>query len=325
MSRCTWPSAVMDSRYLKPRTPIRTPATEPRPPMTEYPKIVMLSTGGKLPGLSAWSNKTSSAPATPAMTPATAKPASLIWVVGTAAEAAARSLSLVPMRTRPARALRMPLTARMASTRNARHTRYISYSLLRSKRCNSRGLGTPSAGMNCGNVAWFKKYWSRAMASARVVTARNSPLMRSAGRPTSSATAAPTTPDTETTMKKSAFQWATMFPATTPATPAMPNWPRLIWPPQPVSTTRDTPIIAQMMAKPASSWLLGPHVWGIQMNARASTAKIARRAHFTSGSRRNSLGTAFSAPTADHDDAPASSARLSLLDWASRAMTITAR
>ena len=61
----------------------------------------------------------------PAMVPATRKAASLIRVVGTDAESAARSLSRVAMMTRPAR---VPRTLRAASTdrsRKARQTAYI--------------------------------------------------------------------------------------------------------------------------------------------------------------------------------------------------------
>ena len=64
-------------------------------------------------------------PATPAMVPATRKAASLILVVGTDAESAARSLSRVAMMTRPARVLRTLRADSTDSARNARQTAYM--------------------------------------------------------------------------------------------------------------------------------------------------------------------------------------------------------
>ena len=68
--------------------------------------------------------------------------------------------------------------------------------------------------------------------------------MRSAGRPTSTATSAPTMPAVNITAKKSQPWVDASMPATPDATPEMAYCPREIWPVQPVSTTSDTPTMA---------------------------------------------------------------------------------
>ena len=64
-----------------------------------------------------------SAPATPAMTPATTKPKRRVRTVGTAIAAAARWLSRTAMSARPLRARRSPWTSRRVSTSTPRQTR----------------------------------------------------------------------------------------------------------------------------------------------------------------------------------------------------------
>ncbi len=49
-----------------------------------------------------------------------------------------------------------------------------------------------------------------------------------------------------------------MFPAVTAPVPTMANWPRLMWPPQPVSTTSDTPTIAHTSVSDRVVVVLGP-------------------------------------------------------------------
>jgi hypothetical protein len=76
--------------------------------------------------LRACSSITSSAPATPAMHPASMNPESFTIVVGTAAASAARWLSRVAMRTRPERDFLTPADTRIARPRNARQVAYIT-------------------------------------------------------------------------------------------------------------------------------------------------------------------------------------------------------
>ena len=73
--------------------------------------------------------------------------------------------------------------------------------------------------------------------------------MRSAGMPSNMAASEPAAAATARVMNRSTFQRLTRLPATMAPTPTSANCPRLIWPPQPVSTTRLTatrPQIAMM-------------------------------------------------------------------------------
>ena len=75
------------------------------------------------------------------------------------------------------------------------------------------------------------------MANARVVTARKSPGMRNAGRPTRMATTAVTAPPySMTTGSGSDVPRCT---ATSVPTATSPNWPSETWPAQPVSMVSD--------------------------------------------------------------------------------------
>ncbi len=73
------------------------------------------------------------------------------------------------------------------------------------------------------NLSGLKKYASRAMAKASVVTARNSPRMRSAGRPTSSAASAPAPPAANSARNRSVLPSDNKLPATTAPTPTNAN------------------------------------------------------------------------------------------------------
>jgi hypothetical protein len=53
--------------------------------------------------------------------------------------------------------------------------------------------------------------------------------------------------------------------------PTNANWPRLMWPPQPVMITSDTPAMAATMAKTAPSWLPMPNVDGTQASSAPAT------------------------------------------------------
>ena len=81
-----------------------------------------------------------------------------------------------------------------------------TYPSFRSKRSHRRGRSTPLGRID-GKLFTLRKYWSRATARARVVTARNRPLMRRAGRPTSSDTTAPARPAATSTRNMSVL-WA---------------------------------------------------------------------------------------------------------------------
>jgi hypothetical protein len=79
-----------------------------------------------------------------------------------------------------------------------------------------------------------------ATAKAKVVTARNWPDTRKAGRPRTRAMAPPATADRASDTNRSVLWSATRLAVTTAPTPMTATWPRLTTPPQPVSTTNDS-------------------------------------------------------------------------------------
>src|SRR5438105_3702818 len=98
----------------------------------------------------------------------------MAWVPGT--------LSRVAISTRPVLLLRSDLAATITTTSAPRHTKYIPRSEPKATRSHSAGRGTKS-GMNQGTKRWRRKKLDDVVAKASVVTARNGPDMRSAGRP----------------------------------------------------------------------------------------------------------------------------------------------
>ena len=74
-------------------------------------------------------------------------------------------------------------------------------------------------------------------------------------------------------------------------------------PPQPVSTTRETPTIAHTRAKLARSWSLAPHVLGTTSAPTTSRAMPPAIAPRTSGRWRSASGTGRRLVTDDQDDA----------------------
>ena len=64
--------------------------------------------------------------------------------------------------------------------------------------------------------------------------------------------------ETSSATKRSTLSLVTRLAAVTAPTPTMPNWPRLMWPPQPVSTTSDTPTMAHTRVSDSVVVVLGP-------------------------------------------------------------------
>src|SRR5256885_9159275 len=112
-----------------------------------------------------------------------------------------------------------------------------------------------------------------ATAKASVVTARNRPFTRNAGRPMSTATAAPAAAEAAMVRNRSRLALAIRLAATTPPTPTMPAWPRLTVPLQPVSTTSDSAAI------PRISVALTRFVWLGRATGGPATAPAAPGAH----------------------------------------------
>ena len=86
-------------------------------------------------------------------------------------------------------------------------------------------------------------------------------------------------------------------------TPTMPNWPRLMWPPQPVSTTSDTPTIAHTMAKPRRAGCSRDHPFGDadeQRRRPASRTPAFAPPHLGQVAQLHRIGLTM--PVADHDD-----------------------
>ena len=69
---------------------------------------------------------------------------------------------------------------------------------------------------------------------------------------------APVMPETSRATNRSAWSRLTMLAATTAPVPTMANCPRLMCPPQPVSTTSDTPTMAHTSVSARVVVVLGP-------------------------------------------------------------------
>ena len=82
------------------------------------------------------------------------------------------------------------------------------------------------------------------------------------------------------------------LPAAIDAMPTMPNWPRLMLPPQPVSTTSDIATSPQTTAKVSVVTVEGVMTRGANTATTTTTAVMARRAHCTSATLRSRVGWA---------------------------------
>ena len=106
-------------------------------------------------------------------------------------------------------------------------------------RSHNDGRGTKS-GTNQGTKRWRRKKLEEVTAKARVVTARNGPEMRNAGRPIRKAAPAATSAPAGTARNRSQ-PWATSsVPVAAPPKPTRAQCPSDRWPAQPVSTTSET-------------------------------------------------------------------------------------
>ena len=127
-----------------------------------------------------------------------------------------------------------------------RHRKYMACAPVERRSAATERAGRSVLGIQLVEVGRVEEVGSSATAKASVVTARNRPRTRSAGRPMrSSATTPPATPATSSDRNRSASGLLTRLAATTAPTPTMANCPRLMWPPQPVSTTSDRPTMPQ--------------------------------------------------------------------------------
>ena len=113
--------------------------------------------------------------------------------------------------------------------------------------------------------------------------------------------------------KKSTFQRISRLPAAIAPMPTMPNWPRLMLPPQPVSTTSETPTSAQTSAKLIVSPSTAPRCSGTTISA---AARRPRRADAWAAAPRAAAaaprGSASATPALSHVLSPVS-ARLTSL------------
>jgi hypothetical protein len=140
------------------------------------------------------------------------------------------------------------LTTTIDSTSAATQRKYIDFSSAKSKK-NSVGRSMAS-----GRSHW--KYRGSnssdrtATAKANVVTARNRPRIRSAGRPTTTAKAAVKATASGTASQNVRPTLAVRAPAVTAPTATKANWPRLTWPAQPVSTTSERATMAFRAMRP---------------------------------------------------------------------------
>src|SRR3970282_114023 len=115
--------------------------------------------GGKVPwpAPTGVSTRTYSAPASPASAPENTNVCSPTHVVGTASASAARSLSRVPIITRPTRDRRMARTTSAARPTTARQNSYRTHWLSRYKRFHSTG-GHVVVGTNSGKFTGLGQY-----------------------------------------------------------------------------------------------------------------------------------------------------------------------
>ena len=86
----------------------------------------------------------------------------------------------------------------------------------------------------------------------------------------------------------------------------MANWPRLIWPAQPVSITSETATMHSMITNWVKPTRLLPTMYGNPRKNAATTTAIAPRRMRISRTSRNSCGTGRNSLTACHVDTPVS-------------------
>ena len=218
------------------------PPTEPMPPSTVNTNVSMLRWLVNEPPARprCWCTKT--APEKPASAPDTAKALSLSRMAETPKLCTFASFSRMAMSSRPKRLRRRLSTTTIASTSAAMLRKYIERSFSKSRK-NSRGRSM----LRGSNQS---KYWSLnnvasiVIENARVLTARNSPLSRSAGMPMSMANAPAKIVAIGTANQNGTPTLLVSAPPTTAPMAAKPICPRLIWPAQPVSTTNESPMMA---------------------------------------------------------------------------------
>jgi hypothetical protein len=129
-----------------------------------------------------------------------------------------------------------------------------------------------------------------ATAKANVVTARNRPRIRRAGNPTTTAKPAVKTVATGTASQKVRPAFDVRAPAMTAPTATKANWPRLTWPAQPVSTTRDSATMAYRAMTPPRLVCPVDVTNGKIPTARSPTTTMTRRVMRTDGTPSSSLG-----------------------------------
>ena len=162
-------------------------------------------------------------------------------------------------------------------------------------------------GTSQGKNSALRKNEPVARAKARVVTARNRPRMRRAGRPMSTAMPAPTRPATARQKKMFLPCWA-MVPATEAPKAAKASWPRLIWPAQPVRISSDRMIMPKMSPTPNRLSRPGLVIHGASTRKRATAPSSPRTLHLTEGRRISSRGMGRTSLVEVQLEAPTSSA-----------------
>ena len=144
-----------------------------------------------------------------------------------------------------------------------------------------------------------------------------------AGRPMMTAAATPAAMPMAIASKKSMLWWPTSPPATPAAAPTRPNWPRLIWPAHPVSTTMDTATMAyRQMTVSSGMSAMGTRKGAATATAAARQSRV-RRAVCTSRRPRSSRGTGRNCFTVCQLDVSESRARVTVRRWMSSTSRIT--
>ena len=161
-------------------------------------------------------------------------------VVGTASAAAARSLSRVPIITRPARERRMARTTSAATATSGRGRTRSAPTGCRCRTASTAPGGNVVVGHEVGEVdrveeVRVERHRERDRGDREVeapdAQGREADGDRDDARRRPSRAPAAT--------NRSTFQRVSRLPAAIAPMPTMPNWPRLMLPPQPVSTTSD--------------------------------------------------------------------------------------
>ncbi len=125
-------------------------------------------------------------------------------------------------------------------------------------------------------------------------------------------------------MKKSTFQRIIKLPAAMAPMPTMPNWPRLMLPPHPVSTTSEMATMPHTTAKLMSTTVLGDAFSATNSTPAVSSAPANQIGRRTSGRCRSSAGIGLSTPALSHELSPVS-ARLNFSRRNSSAPRMTMR